>query len=322
MLFRSTIRTVNVEGNISVDANGRINVSSNFIEHLLYVRGDFTINGEVVFTNLAAPDYLGANLASTARVNVIFDNAFSDQSLFINANATFYRLGVNKGTDDTYILNVDATNNTFFKLFGRNEQQTNSPGTPPNIANNNALGLEAGTLRLGANIIVPALASSVNYPGTGRNYAIDEDATLWIDGAIVYTTSFVPPSQNAKSIMSVYGKLRITSGQLIDNAWQGIGLRVTGQMIVEGGTVNSTIIRTSAESSNHRGAYIQSGGEVTIRRDISTSDGYSASFHLGFSTTSFKMSGGEINILASTPTSATWNNGKQFSFVVDRKSVV
>ena len=312
-----TTRNVNVEGNTTVDANGRINVAPFNQRHNLYLRGDLTINGAVTFTNRTEPNFLADG---GWRVHVIFDNAFADQHVTINADAIFYRIGINKGTDDTYILHLEASNNTFFKLYGPNNTQTNSPGTPPNIVNNNALGLEAGTLRLGANIIVPALASSVNYNyttgGQGRNYAIDEDATLWIDGATVYTTHFKAPSNNIKSIMSVYGKLKISSGSLIDEAAQGIGLRTTGQMIVEGGSVEATVIRTSAESTNHRGAFIQSGGTVTIRRDIVTFDGFSASFHLGFSTTSFIMTGGEMNILASTPTTSTYNNGKQFSLVV------
>ena len=318
----ATTRTIVVEGDVTTDTNGRINVSANDQRHNLHIRGDFTINGAVRFTDLDTPDYLRSDnaLVPILWVHVIFDNAIADQHVSINASAIFYRIGINKGTDDTYILHLEASNDSYFKLYGPNNRQTNSPGAPPNIANENALGLEAGTLRLGANIIIPALASSNNYiytgGGAGRNYAIDQDATLWIDGATVYTTHYKSPSNNIKSIMSVYGKLKITSGSLIDEAAQGIGLRTTGQMLVEGGVVEATVIRTSAESTNHRGAYIQTGGTVTIRRDIVTFDGFSASFHLGFATTSFIMSGGEMNILASTPTTSTYNNGKQFSFVV------
>ncbi len=308
-------RTIDITGSVHVHSDGRIRLGQAAYSHSFIVKGDFDIDGDVTFTDRTAPDYLNDG---GARAHVIFDNPAADQYVTINAPATFYRIEINKGIDDTYILHLDATNEEYFNLYGPNNFQDNSPGTPPNIPNDNALGLEAGTVRLGENIIIPALASSNNYGTTtgGRNYAIDEDAMLWIDGATVYTTAYTPNSQHAKAIMSVYGKLKITSGTLIDNAWQGIGLRTTGQMIVEGGTVNTPIIRTSAEGSNHRGAYIQTGGTVDIRRDYVTYDGYAASFHLGYEGTSFTMSGGEMNILRSTPTNATYTQGRQFSFVL------
>lgn len=312
--------TMAVDSDLVVATNGRIITGPANYRHDLTILGNFTNYGNVKFTTRTAPDYLND---SNPRVHVHFSNSTHDQGVYLGGPAVFYRIHCLKGTDDTYVLNVDASDSSYFRLYGPNNFQNNSPGTPPNIVNNNALGLESGTLRLGQNIIVSSLASSNDYqydvygvtPGT-REYAIDQDATLWIDGATVYTSSYTSPSNNISAFNPIYGKLRITSGSLIDRSAQGIGLRITGQLIVEGGSITATAIRTSAESSNHRGAYRQSGGTVTILRDISTFDGFSASFHLGWSGTSFIMSGGTLEIMRSTPTDALWDEGKQYIFCI------
>ena len=263
-----------IDSDLYVAANGRIITGTANYMHDLTILGNFTNYGDVKFTTRTAPDYLNDN---NPRVHVHFTNSTHDQNVYLGGPAVFYRIHCLKGTDDTYVLNVDASDSSFFRLYGPNNFQNNSPGTPPNITNNNAIGLESGTLRLGQNIVVPSLASSNDYQynvygvtaGT-REYAIDQDATLWIDGATVYTSSYTAPSNHISAINPVYGKLKITSGYLIDRSAQGIGLRITGQLIVDGGSITATAIRTSAESANHRGAYRQTGGTVTILRDIST----------------------------------------------------
>ncbi|MFN8206367.1 MAG: gliding motility-associated C-terminal domain-containing protein [Bacteroidales bacterium] len=310
------------DSTLLVDATGRITVGSGNVKHDFTLLGDFLNNGNVRFTTRVAPDFLNDN---NPRVHVHFTNDKRDQSVQMNGPTVFYRIHCSKGVDDTYVLNLDASDTAWFKLYGPNNIELNSPsGSPPNIRNNDALGLEAGTLRLGANIIIPALASSVDYTVTGAgyigcNYYIDQDAMLWVDGATVNTSYYLPPSNHIMSIMSVYGKLKITAGTINCQAGQGIGLRQTGQMIMEGGTVNTRIIRTSAESSAHRGAYRQTGGSVVIRRDFSTFDGFAASFHLGYTGTSFTMSGGTMEILRSTPLNVQpifGTSGREYIFCV------
>lgn len=311
----NTSRTIDANNNVVVKTQGRISIGGNSIEHHFNIGGDFDINGAVSFTTRNSADYLNN---SGGRANVNFINATKHQSVQINADATFYRIGINKGVDDTYILNLDASNPAFFKIYGPNNNQTNTPATPaPNIPNNNAINLLAGTLRIGNNIEILSLGSS---NGTGntdmRLYSIDSDCQLWIDGGSISTTSYT--NNNRLIAIAIYGKLRITEGQLNDISQQGLLLRNTGQLIIDGGVVSATVIRTSAESSgNHYGAYIQNGGIVTVRRDFGTAnDGFSASFHLGYASTSFTMTDGILNILASTPTTSTGTEGRQFSFVL------
>jgi hypothetical protein len=77
-------------------------------------------------------------------------------------------------------------------------------------------------------------------------------------------------------------------------------LREGGQLIIEGGTVNTAMFRTSNTATTHRGAYIQSGGtlNLTLTTGLPTT-GYSM-FTLPFPENVFKMSGGTINITKRT----------------------
>jgi archaellum component FlaG (FlaF/FlaG flagellin family) len=111
-------RTITISGSVYVHENGRIQLGADAYNHTFIVQGDFTIDGAVRFTDRNAPDYLNPG---GARANVVFNSATADQHLFINTSAIFYRIGINKGIDDTYILHVEATDEDYFKLYGLND---------------------------------------------------------------------------------------------------------------------------------------------------------------------------------------------------------
>jgi len=169
----ATARTVYFNGDVIVNQNGQIRVGTGNAGHSVYVRGNFTNNnGYVNFTNMAAPNYTA--LPGNGYATLFFDNDFTDQNISCNGSTNgvtiFYRIVIDKGNnpDYTWILNIDAERANQFNLYGRSNQGTGT--NPPNIANNNALGLLRGTVRLGQNINIPSL---------GRNsYSIDEDAHL------------------------------------------------------------------------------------------------------------------------------------------------
>jgi hypothetical protein len=112
---------------------------------------------------------------------VIFNNGSADQYVVCNGPTVFYRIQVAKGTDQTYVLHIDADAAGNFKLQGRNDRQdsydpTDFGADAPNISNLNALGLLSGTCRLETTFL-DAIAS--------QYYVLDEDVCFWLDGSQV-----------------------------------------------------------------------------------------------------------------------------------------
>jgi hypothetical protein len=300
-----------VKGNVLVESSGLIRLGTGNIgtgnnnAHRFIVRGDFTNNGDAWFTNLVAAVYNNVNHPNN-RVDVVFDNPTSDQSVLLNGPTRFYRIEIDKGFDKTYVLNIDATNTNYFNLWGKNNLDPS--GTPPSIPNPQALGLLAGTVRLGANITLPSLAE------TGV-YNIDEDAMLWLDGANV-TYSTVANTANGTTII-IYGGLRVSPNSILnDNSKQGLVMRTTSSLLIEGGTINTECVRTSYETGVHRGAFTMTGGSLTIRAvslpNLTGMNTYGA-FTLPYPDNTVSITGGDINILSPTPIAG--GSGSNFSIV-------
>jgi len=261
-----------VFGDLLVKKDGNITLGTGSIgtattdAHRLTIQGDFINYGDVRFTNLTAPNYLSY---PNHRVDVVFNNPNSDQNVQIYGLTRFYRIEVDKGTDQTYVLNIDASANGLFELFGRNNLlgSTTTPSAP-SINNTNALGLMAGTLRLGTNITVPSLAEE-NVSSDDLNYHIDEDACLWIDGANVTHTTHVNGGTSNSFVL--YGKIRMTNPTSVFNlnTQHGIVMRANAAIEVHDGLLTVPCIRSSTIAGVHRGSYTQKGGAVSITGNIS-----------------------------------------------------
>jgi hypothetical protein len=302
-------RNVTIGGNVYVAANGSIRIGTGNARHRITVRGNFENYGSVRFTNQATPNYTA--YPANGYADVVFDNSNADQNLVCNGQSDFYRIEINKGVDQTYVLNIDANATGNFALYGRNNLQyywpENIGETPGSLTNGNALGLLAGTVRIGNNINIPCLATDNGNYGV---YTIDLDAGLWIDnGSITYN----PAGQWFGPI--VYGTIKITGAGTFDgtNAQNGLVLRGTGLIDMQGGTMTFPVIRVSSrdELSTQRGAYRQSGGTVNITGN--TGIGNMASFCLPYPGMGFMMSGGTLNILSSTSAAG---NGQNFSVII------
>lgn len=301
----NSARNLSIMGNVAVGVNGSMGIGVGNANHRIVINGNFTNDGVVRFTNQSLPQYTVTS--STGRSDVIFNNATADQSLQCNGQSDFYRIEINKGFDQTYILNIDASNSAYFRLFGRNNLQAVVPtDTPPNLPNPNALGLLAGTVRLGNNILIPCLGTDGTNVGV---FNVDEDARLWLDGATVIWNS---TSENFDPV--VYGTIRLTGNSYFDlrNAANGLVMRTTGLLSVEGGQLDITSLRVSSQDGlgTHRGAYYQSGGVVNV---TGGSTNFAASFMLPYSAMAFKMSGGTINIL--NP-SLVNGSGRNFGLII------
>jgi len=305
----ATSRNLTIYGDVYVASNGSVRIGTGNARHRITIKGDFTNDGSVRFTNQATPNYTVYRRNGYA--DVVFSNDSKDQNLLCNGQSDFYRIEIDKGIDQTYILNIDASATGNFALYGRNNLQyywpENIGETAGSLTNDNALGLLAGTVRIGSNVTIPCLATDNGDYGV---YTIDLDAGLWIDnGSVVYNSA----SQWRGPI--VYGSLKISGSGVFDgaNAQNGLVLKGTGLIDMQGGSMTFPVIRVSSrdELATQRGAYKQSGGTVTITGN--TGIGNMASFTLPYAGMGFMMSGGTLNILSSTSAAG---NGRKFSLII------
>lgn len=272
----TTALIINVAGNISVATAGKITTGTANARHQLNIYGDFTNSGDARFTNRTAADY--ANEATDGIVDINFLNSEKNQSITCRGITNFYRIKIDKGTDYTYTLNIEATSPAYFNLFGY-ANQDHASDTPQLTDNNNALGLVKGSVKIGNSIVIPTLS-------TANVYSISQGAQLWIDRGTV--------QKNSGSNIAVYGKLRITNGLLEAKTAGGITFRDNGILSVEGGTVNANQIRTSDVGSNNYGGYVQTAGTVNVLGGTTNTDYYV--FSLTYPNSVFNMSGGTLNV--------------------------
>ncbi|MFO7371042.1 MAG: gliding motility-associated C-terminal domain-containing protein [Bacteroidales bacterium] len=302
--------TINLLGDLLVESAGQIRTGTRNVSggHDFFIKGDFTNNGNVRFSNLN--DYLYQEYPNNGYVHTIFDNGAADQSIQCNNITDFYRIEIAKGTDKTYVLNIDAANSGFFRLLGHNFE---TPTWTDEATNDNSLGLESGTCRLGRNISIPCLSTGFYY--------IKEPASLWIDGAQVvfkdasYPTQPTPGTNNCG--LYVYGSLKLTgNGSLTLNGFSYRGTVLRGSASVEmldNTTLVSSLIRTSASGANNRGAFIMRDNAI-VTLTGNTYDGTYATFDFGYPDNLVEISGGTLNI--QNPNTVGSGSGNRFSLHV------
>ncbi|MGB3464861.1 MAG: hypothetical protein WBA74_06315, partial [Cyclobacteriaceae bacterium] len=265
---------VEVQGDVTVNANGGIDVGSANARHEFNLYGDFTNLGDVDFTNRTSQS--SSSEATDGIVDVNFVSPDQDQTVDLQNTTDFYRIEINKGVDDTYVLNLTADNSSFFNLYGFAGQ---SIDTDQATTNANAFGLIYGTVRVGENV-------NINPINNGGNYSIYEGAALWVDGGRVDKTS--------GSAIVPYGKIRVSAGTLNATVSSGITTRDNGQLTIEGGIVNVNQFRTSIQGVSAQGGLVMSGGIFNVIGGSTNTDYYN--FSLTYSGNVFNMSGGTLNI--------------------------
>jgi hypothetical protein len=306
-------RKFTIMGDVLVSAGGSMGIGTGDAKHRIEIKGDFTNNGTVKFTNLTQPRY--TSLPADGTSDVVFSNDKADQSLLCGGTTIFHRIEIAKGTDQTYVLNLDATAPNLFSLYGENDFMGSNPSPDaPSIDNRNALGLLSGTIRLGTNISIPSL-SEEKKSSDDKNFFIDEDACLWIDGADVTQTTHA--NGGTTNSFVVYGKLKITgpASKLNVNNLHGIIMRAKAEIEITDGKLTTPCIRTSTITGTHRGSYSQRGGDVVITGNISGSSDH-ASLSLTYPDMSFTMSGGTLTV---NEAASQGGNGKNTSLVIGVK---
>jgi len=249
--------------------------------HTVIIRGDFTNNGTVRFTNLTYPLYTAfppASAGPTSGAASVYFQGAADNTLTCNGTTDFYNLIVNKGTDQTYKLTINSSEYDNFRLFGANSLATESVSENPLLKK--ALWIHTGTLVLKGKLIIPSLTE-----GTAPNahYYIPSNGALVTDGidVVIFTTaddyrevntsygvaapnnSTIGITTGGNSSLYVFGKLQINNGILSTRESGGIVTSSTasGQIIINGGTVDAKQMLGSTGSAS----YTQTGGLFILR---------------------------------------------------------
>lgn len=234
-----TPRSLVVNGNISIAAHASLNVlaSGTTVNNTLSVGGNFQNNGTLSLLN--AGRY----------VNTTFTGASHASFTGTGTTSAFNRVILNKGTDTTYTLTVDAT---AFSL------QATSAGA------SKALELQNGTFRLRSNQSITLSSGNNN----GSDFEIPSTAQLWIENG---TATVTATGTNAGLFLG--GKLKVTGNGVVNIASGGtnnnyIEYAGVGTPSVEvGGNGQLTVgaqVRRLITSTNGSLRYIQKGGTVTI----------------------------------------------------------
>jgi hypothetical protein len=267
---------ISVTGDVNVESNASILTGTGNARHQFNFYSNFTNNGTVEFTNRTSPNY--GSEATDGIVDANFLNDSKNQAAFLDGPSTFYRIEIDKGTDDTYELSLEATDGNYFNLYGAANE---SHGSISQLTdNNNALGLIKGTVRIKSNISIPVLNN------TG-NYNVSESARLWVDGGFA--------AKNNGTAIVPYGKIQVSNGGTLEaRVSSGITTRGNGLVKVEGGTLNINQLRTSVLGASNVGGYVQSGGITNILGGSTNADYYC--FNLTYPGNVFSMSGGTLHI--------------------------
>lgn len=324
----TAIRTLIVKGNVDISAganirtglgstngtysiSGTMPTSGNYhkIYHQFEIWGDFTNNGTVRFTNQSTNAPVYNQFTSTGAVSVWF-KGLTNNVATCNGTTDFYNLIVDKGSDQTYTLELNASATANFALYGPNSVGRNesAPFTSLNPEVRKSLWIYNGTLKLTGDITIPTLSEGDNAGGNG-DYAIGGNACLWIASAnvSVYSTadnaSQLPAGAvglntgSSNQALSVYGKYRISAGTFATRNSAGLIFWSTANAVVsiEGGTTTVSQFR-SAASGTGQTSYLQSSGLLKVDAIGEVTNGFPL-FGFDSSDGTFVMSGGEIQVL-------------------------
>lgn len=253
--------------------------------HRIVIYGDFTNNGTVRFTNQNYPVY---NSFPTNGAASVFFMGASHNTLTCNNTTDFYNLIVDKGTDQTFVLSVNSSGYTNFRLFGANTSGGENGGTNPILKK--ALWIRNGTLRLYGLAVIPSLSEGTCdgglSGGPNSDFYVPVNGAFVIDGpdVVVLTTAdsylevnaaygTTAPNDAAMGVsiggcssFSILGKFQIDDGYISARESGGFIYWATtsGQFIINGGNLDAKQFRT-ANSSGGLTAFRQNGGTLTLR---------------------------------------------------------
>ncbi len=250
--------------------------------HTVIIKGDFTNNGKVRFTNLLYPIYnsFPPNVSGpTSGAATVYFQGDGNNTLTCNGVTDFYNLILDKGIDQTYKLTINSTNYLNFKLFGANSLALDGAvSANPNLRK--ALWIRSGTLELKGSLIIPSLSEGI---AGSADYYIPANGAVIVDGVdVVVLTSAddyreintaysvaapndatVGITRGGFSALYIFGKLQIDNGFMSSRESGGLITSnvASGQFIVNSGTVDAKQFLSPTGSAS----YSQNGGLFILR---------------------------------------------------------
>ncbi len=253
--------------------------------HRVVVKGDFTNNGTVKFTNQANPEY--TQFPSNGFATVYFQGS-SNNTLTCNGQTSFYNLVLDKGTDPTFRLTVYSTAFNNFRLYGANNAAIESGNANPNVRK--ALWIRNGTLVLTGLTVIPSLSEGLTAAApTTTDFLVPGNGALILDGAFVTVLSTADDytevnaayglaggsnalyginAGNGGSGLAISGILQVNNGYLSTRESGGLtywSYGSGGQFIVTGGTVDTKQFHNPQGAATGLISYFQTGGNVIFR---------------------------------------------------------
>ena len=283
-----TDRSLTIEGDIIVESGGTLGVGNANTEHTITLSGDLINNSGSIVLNNDGIDYLNDPTTGSANIEMV---GSANAEIIANGQTDLNRLIINKGNDDTFVVEVTADNAGNFRLMGRNDEANGSTSgsfSPENPEIQKALWIRNGTLHLRALVTIPSLTEG------GNDFFIPENGRLWVDGANVTSTTTANGGSNQG--ITVYGTLQVTSGTLETENSAGIVFRGNATVLVEGGEVGiSQFRRSSSGSVNNFSSYIQTGGLVIVDGRGGNNNAVGR-FGINQPESAFRMSGGTLRL--------------------------
>ncbi len=292
--MNGTARTVTVAGNVTVGSGATFDVATTgtAVANELSIAGNLTNNGTF--------DMSDGTGASVRRARVTFTGTTNTSISGTGATTDFNVLRVDKGTSQTPILDVTASN---FTLSGP-------------TGSTKSLDLQHGTFRLSAGHTITLSTGS-------PNYVIPEQARLWINHPSAIARIQSGSSDNS---LILEGRLQLSDGEVqIGNDNTGtadnsiIYRNNTSVIEVSGGTLTvGAAIRPENSTTPTALNYTQSGGTVMLSNNranvpSATSPGVSqsnvADLLLRNASSQFNMSGGLLRIDRRNPVGGTTGSG-------------
>ncbi|MBI9066804.1 MAG: T9SS type A sorting domain-containing protein [Salinivirgaceae bacterium] len=321
----STTLNLAVSGNVTIESTGSISVGTanatdavassgygNYHKyfHVFTVLGDFTNQGSMRLTNETSPDYI--TRTSNGAVSLVFSGA-SNNTFYCEGTTDLYYLVIDKGSNQTYGLTINATNKSYFSLFGDNNAEWDITDEQ-NPENRKSLWIKAGKLTLEGYINIPTLVE-----GT-RDYSIGANAALILNGDNVFVSvtavSSIVDVHNAIDYSGLsysssngindgdgtqgiylYGLLKINKGTFHTSYSHGIVYRAessANSLEINGGEVYASQFRISgaASSATAKMNYTHTGGDFYLTNNRTDAAIFDLSAELG----GFTMEGGTIHL--------------------------
>ncbi|HPT21397.1 MAG TPA: hypothetical protein PLR88_05575, partial [Bacteroidales bacterium] len=264
--------------------------------HTIILKGNFTNNGTVRFTNQTYPAY---NAFPSDGFATVYFQGTTNNTLLCAGKTDFYNIVVDKGTDQTYKLTLyTSVKYSNFRLFGANNadfDQFGASSDNPNIKK--ALWIRNGILELQGTTVFPSLSEGTS--GTPTYYYIPKNGALVLNGVdvIVQTTSdnykevnaaygtslsdnTIGITQGTGNGFCLFGRLELDNGYFSTKESEGIitTSAASGQLIINKGTIDTKQFFSQTGSAS---SFEQNGGTFILRgRFQRTPDAFSSATDL------------------------------------------